>query len=109
MPKHHGNWAPESHRNKNKKKWMRSSPAAGLPGPMGDVPAIWPVSAEEYSPVARRLGLGITRASIEAFRRHYGTAGELCQMNGQHFKHRCGRCGRCRGGIRREDGQYDDI
>lgn len=41
---------------------------------------------EEFSPAARRLVPVITRASVEAFRRQYVTAGELCQVYGLHHK-----------------------
>jgi hypothetical protein len=41
---------------------------------------------EEYSPAARRLVPVITRDSVEAFRRQYVTAGELCQVHGLHHK-----------------------
>lgn len=41
---------------------------------------------EEFSPRARRLVPVITRASVEAFRRQYVTAGELCQVHGLHHK-----------------------
>ena len=41
---------------------------------------------EEFSPAARRLVPVITRASVDAFRRQYVTAGELCQVYGLHHK-----------------------